>query len=153
MTVSQDVFVTLRAESVFDALPTLNEEMIHPESLDHVKRAYDRVIAAAYKELPTSVVDQCRNLCAVLVARWLYQHSQESRYLVDDLGPGITSLVQFTRNERRLLVSALDVVNRLHPRGKDNEALKYDLRAVSDEDASLALHATGFVIREIGWAR
>ncbi|MFZ6849316.1 hypothetical protein [Undibacterium sp. RuRC25W] len=36
---------------------------------------------------------------------------------------------------------------------KDNELEKMQLRAVTEEDAELAVNALGFVILEIGWAK
>jgi hypothetical protein len=53
--------------------------------------------------------------------------------------------------QNKALLSALSVVNLLHPRGKDNEVERYELRPVHDGDAELAVHAVGFVLREIGW--
>ncbi|MFM0619770.1 hypothetical protein PQR37_37565 [Paraburkholderia nemoris] len=152
-TVSQDVLVTLRAESALGILPALDESKIHPENLAHVKQAFERVLNAAYRELPTSVVDQCRNLCVVLVSRWLYQCSGDKSVLGEDLARCIKAIQrQFGQDSRWLLRSTLEVVNMLHPRGKGNERHRYSLRDVIEEDASLAVHATGFVVREVGWA-
>lgn len=152
-TASQDVLVTLRAESAMGILPALDESKIHPENLAQVKQAFERVLNAAYRELPTSVVDQCRNLCVVLVSRWLYQLSGDSGLLCEDLARCIKAIQrQFGQDSRWLLRSTLEVVNSLHPRAKDNERHRYGLREISDEDAALAVHATSFVLREIGWA-
>lgn len=151
-TVSQDLLVTLRAESAMGVLPALDETNIHPENLIHVKHAFERVLNAAYRELPTSVVDQCRNLCVVLISRWLYQLSGDHAMLGGDLAGCIKGIQrQFGPDSHRLLRSTLEIVNMLHPRGKDNERHRYSLREITDEDANLAVHATGFVLREIGW--
>jgi hypothetical protein len=50
------------------------------------------------------------------------------------------------------LRSALEAINRLHPRGKDNEANKHQLRQVEESDAEYAVHALGFILREVKWA-
>ncbi|CAG9243835.1 hypothetical protein [Paraburkholderia caribensis] len=153
-TVNQDVIVTLRSESTMGILPALDESKVHPENLVHVKQAFERVLDAAYRELPTSVVDQCRNLCAVLASRWLYQISENKAVLSEDLGRCITAVQrQFGQDSHRLLRSALEIVNTLHPRGKDNERHRFGLRCVTEDDASLAVHATAFIVREIGWAQ
>lgn len=151
-TINQDVLVTLRAESAFAILPSLNAAKIPENSLTAVTEAYNRVMQVAYRDSPTSVVDQCRNLCAVLGGRWLRELTGDEKALHRDLGPCITAIGKnFGENERRLLRAALETVNLLHPRGKDNERERLALREVSHEDAALALHATGFVIRDLGW--
>ncbi|WP_254605503.1 hypothetical protein [Burkholderia contaminans] len=151
-TVSQDVLVTLRAESAFGILPALNIAQIPEENQKSVVDAYDRVMKVAYRDSPTSVVDQCRNLCAVLAGRWLRQLTGDEKAIHKDLGPCLTAIGKHIgENERRLIRAALETVNLLHPRGKDNERERLDLREVSSEDAELALHATGFVLRELGW--
>lgn len=151
-TVNQDVLVTLRAESAYGVLPTLDLARIPEDGLKAVADAYDRVMKVAYRDSPTSVVDQCRNLCAVVGARWLYKLTGNRRTLEDDLGECLSAIRKhFGEKEQRLIRASLETVNLLHPRGKDNERERYDLREVSNEDAELALHATGFVLRELGW--
>jgi hypothetical protein len=154
LTVNQDVLITLRAESAFGVLPTLELAAVPELSLKAVSDAYTRVMNVAYRDSPTSVVDQCRNLCAVLGAHWLCQLTGNKKALEDDLGACITAVRDhFGEKNQRLIRAALETVNLLHPRGKENERQRYNLREVSGEDAELALHAAGFVIREIGWGR
>ncbi|ARL22913.1 hypothetical protein BOC55_10100 [Burkholderia pseudomallei] len=151
-TVSRDVLVTLRAESAFGVLPALNMTKIPEENQKPISDAYTRVMQVAYRDSPTSVVDQCRNLCAVVSARWLYMLTGNRTILEEDLGDCITAVKKhFGEKQQRLIRAALETVNLLHPRGKDNERERYDLREVSKEDAELALHATGFVLTELGW--
>ncbi|WP_232624326.1 hypothetical protein [Paraburkholderia ginsengisoli] len=152
LTVNQDVLVTLRAESAFGVLPSLDLSVIPEYSHKAVSEAYTRVMNVAYRDSPTSVVDQCRNLCAVVGARWLFHLTGNKKSLEDDLGVCITAVRDhFGEKNQRLVRAALEAVNLLHPRGKENERQRYQLREVSNEDAELALHATGFVLREIGW--
>jgi len=151
-TVSQDVLVTLRAESAYGVLPALDLTQIPEDGQQAVTEAYERVLNVAYRDSPTSIVDQCRNLCAVLTARWLRQLTGDDKTLHDDLGRCISAVQsRFGDKEQRLVRASLETVNLLHPRGKENERERYSLRAVSNAEAELALHATGFVIREIGW--
>lgn len=151
-TVSQDVLVTLRAESAFGILPALNTEKISEEGRKPVADAYDRVMKVAYRDSPTSVIDQCRNLCAVTSARWLYQRTNNGQVLVKDLAKCIAAIkAEYGEGKYQLVRLALETVNLLHPRVKENERERYALREVSNEDAELALHATGFLLREFGW--
>ncbi|WP_429354584.1 hypothetical protein [Paraburkholderia sp. 32] len=146
--------VILRAESALGILPQLDETQIHPESIPAVRAAVQRVLDVAYREIPTSVVDQCRNACAAMASRWLYQQTGDAHLLEKDLGKVISAVRNVLGADKsRTLCSALDIVNRLHPRGKHNEVHRYGLRDVTEEDAALAVHVTGFVIREFGWAR
>lgn len=71
-----------------------------------------------------------------------------------DLGAWIKTIKShFGDNEKLALRSALEIINKLHPRGKDNERHKMSLRIVNDDDATFAVHALGFVLREIGWCQ
>lgn len=151
-TVNHDVLVTLRAESAYGILPALDLTKIPDDGQQAVAEAYERVVNVAYRDSPTSIVDQCRNLCAVLIARWLRQLTGDDKVLHDDLGRCISAVQgHFGDKGHKLIRASLETVNLLHPRGKENERERYSLRAVSNADAEVALHATGFVIREIGW--
>lgn len=150
-TVNLDVLVTLRAESVFGILPTLDKSKISSVDLPKVESALARVIDAAYRELPTSVVDQCRNAVCVVVTKWGKISEEEQKNPYPDLGALIRA-IKVKYPDRQALHSTLDVTNRLHPRGKDNEVERMELRPVHDGDAEFAVHAVAFVLREIGWA-
>ncbi|WP_423680469.1 hypothetical protein [Undibacterium sp. WLHG33] len=153
-TVNQDVLVTLRAESAFGILPDLDLSKINPESIKRISSAIARVLDAAYRELPTSVVDQCRNAATVLISRWMYQETSSEQQEEKDLGAWINTVRNhFKERPKIALCSALDIISKLHPRGKDNELEKMQLRAVTDEDAEFAVHTLGFIIREIGWSK
>ena len=49
--------------------------------------------------------------------------------------------------------NAAEVIRLLHPRGKANEQETKGLRIPVEEDAELAIHALGFILREIDWAK
>lgn len=149
-TVNLDVLVTLRAQSAFGILPTLDKSKIPPEHLLQIEGALARVLDAAYREIPTSVVDQCRNAACVAVARWTQLPIDDDKPEHQDLG-ALIKLVRTRDPTKVALHSALDVINRLHPRGKDNEVQRLELRPVEEGDAELAVHAVGFVLREIRW--
>ena len=152
--VDSDIVLTLRAESALGVLPELDSTRISPLSFGSVKSAYDRALTAAYRELPTSVVDQCRNAAVVFVSRWMQKIVEASSPTEQDLGAWIRSIKgHFGENEKLALRSALDIINKLHPRGKDNERNKMLLRTVDESDAEFAVQALGFILREIGWGK
>lgn len=122
------------------------------ERVTGVQAALDRVLNSAYRELPQSVVDHCRNACVMVVSRWMQKVTQAARPTERDLGYWINAVRSQSGDGGRVaLRSALETINRLHPRGKDNELHKYSMRQVDEHDAEYAVHALAFVIREINW--
>lgn len=151
--ITGDVLVTLRAESAFNILPSINKTMIPPESLEAVESAINRVLDAAYKELPTSVVDQCRNAACVVASRWMQAETNSLKADTKDLGAVIQQIKQcFGDGNMVALRSALEIISRLHPRGKDNERHRLQLRDVAPADAEYAVSTLGFILRELKWA-
>jgi hypothetical protein len=151
--ITSDIVLTLRAESAMGILPELDNGRISPACISDVKSAYSRAVDAAFKELPTSVVDQCRNAAVVFISRWMQGVQDREHPTEQDLGAWIKALRNhFGEGQRVALISALEIINKLHPRGKDNERLKMSLRTVDEGDASFAIHALGFVLREIQWS-
>lgn len=151
-TIEEDVLLTLRSESAMRILPELDHRKISTSSLASVKSAYDRALNAAYRELPTSVVDQCRNASVVFISRWFQEITDSHSATEKDLGAWIKTIKnEFGESEKIALRSALEIINKLHPRGKDNERLKMSLRKVDESDAEFAIHALAFVLREIKW--
>jgi hypothetical protein len=149
---SGDVLVTLRAESAFGVIPQLDANQIATDALPGVQAALDRVVNSAYRELPQSVVDHCRNAAVMLTSRWMQKVTHAAKPTERDLGYWINEVRrQFGDGERVALRSALETINRLHPRGKDNELYKYSMRQVDEHDAEYAVHALSFLIREVNW--
>jgi hypothetical protein len=147
-----DVLVTLRAESAFGIIPQLDKSKIHPDYVRGVEAALDRVLNSAYRELPQSVVDQCRNAAVMVISRWMQVEINAAAPVEQDLGHWIRAVKNhFGEHEMVALRSALEAINRLHPRGKDNESNKHQLRPVQESDAEYAVHALGFILREVKW--
>lgn len=148
--ITSDIVLTLRAESAMGILPELDNSRISPACISDVKSAYSRAVDAAFRELPTSVVDQCRKAAVVFISRWMQGIQDREHPTEQDLGAWIKALRNhFGQGQRVALISALEIINKLHPRGKDNERLKMSLRTVDEGDASFAIHALAFVLREI----
>jgi hypothetical protein len=147
-----DVLLVLRAESALGVLPELDPTRITPSNFASVKSAYDRALDAAYRELPTSVVDQCRNAAVVFISRWMQQQDGSQSPTEKDLGAWIKAIQnRFGDKEMVALRSTLEIIAKLHSRGKDNERQKMSLRSVEEDDAGLAVQSLGFVLRELGW--
>lgn len=148
-----DIMLTMRAESPFGIIPALDKSKVHPASLKAVEAALDRVVNSAYKELPQSVVDHCRNAAVIVVSRFMQSVDELDTPVERDLGFWISEVRRvFGEKDMVPLRSTLEVINRLHPRVKDNEVQKYGLRPPTDSDAEYVVHAIGFLLREVKWA-
>lgn len=87
MLVNRAVLVTLKALSAYDILPELDAVQIHDEAFRaDAKKVLEKVLDAAFRESPDSVVDRCRNALTVLMSRWLAQQGHDRKVLEWDLG-------------------------------------------------------------------
>jgi hypothetical protein len=150
--VTRDVLVTLKAQSAFGVLPELDLQDLDVADRAQVTQAIERVVEAAYRESPISVIDQCRNAAAVVVSRWLRLNGAHDSVLERDLS-AVAAEAGKPGFGRSCVEWQCRTIARLHPRGKDNERLSKDLRQPIQEDAELAIHALGFVLRELGWMK
>ena len=50
-----------------------------------VERALERVVDSAFREMPISVVDHCRNAATVILSRWLVKEGASEVLLKKDL--------------------------------------------------------------------
>lgn len=145
-----NIMVTLKSLSAFGILPDIAAEKIPAEFRESTMEAVDRVLNSAFRESPISVIDHCRNAVTMLLSRWLVNQGHDRAILGADLGKVAEAIGKAPHNME--CVSQLArVVARLHARGKGNEVYSKGLRDPVEEDAELALHALGFVLRDIGW--
>lgn len=149
--ISDDVLVTLKALSSFGVLPDLQIESINEQHRASVQHAIERVLNSASRETAISVIDQCRNAAVVLLGRWMAIQLGEENTIGPDLGKLITR-IRVAPFQRIATAAAAEMINLLHPRGKANEQEPKRLRLAQDEDAEAAVHAIGFILRELGWA-
>lgn len=146
------VLVTLKAATNLGVLPDVDTSTLPDEFKAAVVQAVARAADAAYRESPTSVVDQCRNALTVVVSRWLALQGHDRKILNADLGQ-VATAVALKPYERTCVGRLADVVGKLHVRGKENERQRMNLRSNVDEDAELSIHALGFALRDLGMAR
>jgi hypothetical protein len=145
------VMVTLKSFSAFGILPIVDAAKVPEEFKQSIAQSIERVLDAAFREAPISVIDHCRNALAVLLSRWLVAAGHDRSILADDLGK-VAAIVGRPPYEKGMVSNLAQIVARLHSRGKTNEAHTKGLRDPVDEDAELALQALGFTLRDIGWA-
>lgn len=150
--IGDDVLVSLKALTAFGILPDLRTDAVPQEHHSSVERALDRVLDSAFRESAVSVIDQCRNAAVVLLGRWMVSHGAVAKTLEADLG----ALVRRVREEPFCLAAVAgvaDMIAKLHPRGKANEQEMKGYRLAQEEDAEASVHAIGFILRELGWAK
>lgn len=144
-----DILVTLKAKTAFGVIPDLKESSVPEASRKPVRQALERAVNSAFRETAVSVVDQCRNAMATILGHFLAGEDKADELIRKELAP-LSKLLMDRQME--VCGSAALIVARMHSRGKSNEQHAKGVREPVDEDAELAVHALGLVMREIGWA-
>lgn len=150
--VGDDVLVTLRALTAFGVLPDLRIEAIEEKHCEPVQRAVDRVLDSAFRESAISVIDQCRNAAVVLLGRWMASRGADEKTVESDLG-ALVRRIREVPYSLAAVAGVAEMIAKLHPRGKANEQEAKGYRLAQEEDAEACVHAIGFILRELRWAR
>lgn len=152
MLVNRAVMVTLKALSAYDILPELEEVQVAEEFRADVKKALEKVLDAAFRETPDSVVNYCRNALTVVMSRWLAQRDAPRGVLELDLAD-VADAIAKPPHSRFCPANMGRTVAQLHNRTKENVVVKKGLRPLVEEDAELAIQAVGLALRDLGWAK
>lgn len=149
--IDDDILVTLKALSAFGILPSV--ELPEPAEIHRqpVTRAVDRVLDAAFRESPISVIDHCRNAAQVILSRWMVHSGANENMLAKDLDDICKTVSQ--QYKKMAARDAANIIRLLHSRGKANKQETEQLRLATEEDADLSIQALGFLLREVGWAK
>jgi len=140
---------TLKSLSSFGLLPVLETD--NPE----IVSAAEKVLDAALKFPPVSVVDVCRESARVILANKYGEAFSSEKDLVDL----IKKLdMELPKDDIMMISSAAKIINRFHPRGKTaaQERLANagkPVRSIIDEDAILAVGLFGFLLTELKFAK
>jgi hypothetical protein len=145
-----DLLVTLRSLSALGILPDLVPAAIPKTAKEAVGESVNQVISAAFRETAGSVVDQCRHALVTIISAWLYNRDGDRSIFERDLGDLCKIL---WRSNRRMLAASAWVVARLHNKTKPSSRAEHGLQVAVEDDAQYCIHAVGFVLRELGWAR
>ena len=149
---SRCVMVTLKSLSAFGILPDIDLTKIDDEHRPPVVQAFDRALTSAFRETAISIVDHCRNALTVLLARWLAQRGCDRSILSKDLS-SVSNMISEKPYDKKCVANLARTVALLHVRGKANEQHSHESRSVVEEDAEMAIHALGFALRDLGWAK
>jgi hypothetical protein len=140
---------TLKSLSTFGLLPVLETD--NPEVIS----AAEKVLDAALKFPPVSVVDVCRESTRIILAKKYGEAFSSAK----DLGDLIKKLdLELPKNDIIMISSAAKIINRFHSRGKTAEQEKRayagkPLRSIMDDDAILAVRLFGFLMTELKFAK
>ena len=146
--------LTLKAISNFGTVPDLMINQVPEIAQKPIQDALENVEVAANRLGPIETVDACRNALSIVFGAL----AEDTKL---DLGQGISHRIKENQSKSKnpnangqdLITQNADIVRRLHPRGKASEKEKHQTRAISQEDANLALNCLWFVLVELGWAR
>lgn len=152
ITVSDDVMLSLRSLSSYGVLPQLDVGRIEERFREDVQRSMQKVLDSAFKESPTSVVDQCRDAATVVASRWIAQQSGDDSALRKDLANVGDALAEEPR-KKMVAANIAKSLAILHARGKTNEQVAKGVKPPNEDDAEFALHSLGMLVRELGWDR
>lgn len=152
ISVTDDVLVTLKALSAFGMLPSLDEDKVPIDYREEVVGAARRVLDSAFRESPSSVVEHCRDALQMMVTRWLAA-SGDGTHTEKELAKA-AAVIESAPFDKRCVAHLSRIVAMLHgKRGKTSQRLANGVRALTEEDAELCVHAVGFTMRDLGWAK
>lgn len=139
--------LSLRARHSLGDIPELIESAIPERIRKPVIQELGKVESSMNRLGPDEVVDRCRGVLSLVFGTLSDKAGM-------DLSKAIEAYVRKHADNRDDLCSwSGKIVARLHSRTKPNEKMAKELRAVTDDDANLALECMKFVLIERGWAR
>ncbi len=151
ITATDDVMLVLKALSAYGVVPDLDAVKVDERFRNEVARALGRVVDSAFRESATSVVDQCKDAATLIASRWVWQRSGDESILAKDLAK-VAETLEAEPHKKYAAANQCKTLAILHARGKSNEQFSKGLRPPTEEDAEFAVHAVGFLLRELDWA-
>ena len=151
--VTGEDLVTMRARSPMGVLPELSPNAIPSIGRDIVLGEIEKVIDAAYRAGPESVIDRCRDAAQVCIGLWCSVGEGKPDLRKLDLSPLLEEVESLRGDEKPwVLLNAARIIARLHAR-KPSEKAKRGVRGHTESDAEVALANLGLILREVAWTR
>lgn len=148
--------VTLKARGGAGLLPEVDDDKVPALGRAEVVRAVDHMVDVAHRETPGSIVDVARNTAALLMGVYaagletVAGKQREIRH--KDLSKVCTHFESHPKlKKQEVAISTGRILARLHPRNKLNEQQRYNLRPITEEDATFAVSAIGLLLNEFTW--
>lgn len=150
--VTGEDMVTMRARSVMGVLPEIQSDSFPAVGRDKVMQTIDKVVEAAYRAGPKSVIDRCRDAAQASLGVWMADKFGDDAMRHRDLGQLIKVLEKPSDQDSPVIVVAVGkAIARLHARCKPNEQIRREGRVPEEDDAESAIAMIGLLFREIGW--
>ena len=149
---SSGLVLTLKAKTFFGVLPDVDASALPDNNRQDILYALDAVVETASTQAPQAAVEASKNAVYELV---LAKYPQSITRVADELGvmaKWLCNNVDEHGNKMQSRGTAVDIVNKLHSRGKANAAKARNTRPLSLEDANLAVSAVAFLLQDFGWA-
>lgn len=149
--------VTLRSRQTFGALPSLLENQIPQVLRTNLLEKYTALAEDVFRAGAESVVDRCREVMTAAISTYV-----QTKY---DVPPGndLADLLKILESkvsrqdgsyrEVEIVLGAGQIVRQLHARGKNAEQERRPIRLIVEQDAQLAISATGSLLCDLGYAR
>ena len=149
--VTGEDMVTLRARSTFGVLPEVRADLIPAIGREGVLQTMDKVVEAAYRAGPESVIDRCRDAAQVAMGVWMAEKFDDEGLRVTELARQAKVLEGRAGENSVVAVAVARTIARLHARCKPNEQLKRESRLPVEGDAESAIAMLGLLYREFRW--
>lgn len=149
---NETVMVTLKALTAYGIVPELDGEKIDDRFRTSVVQAVARVVDAAFKESPGSVVDNCKDAMQVVMSSWLAQNGSKETVTGKEIAE-TAALLETAPVPKFCAANLGKIAGILHTRNKSNVKAAKGYRPLVQEDAEFALQSLGLTLRELGWAR
>ena len=149
---SSGLVLTLKAKTFLGVLPDVDASALPDNNRQDILYALDAVVETASTQDPQAAVEASKNAVYELV---LAKYPQSITRVADELGvmaKWLCNNVDEHGNKMQSRGTAVDIVNKLHSRGKANAAKARNTRPLSLEDANLAVSAVAFLLQDFGWA-
>jgi hypothetical protein len=145
--VTGEDLLTLRARGYMGVLPELNISSIPEDGRTKVLELVEKLATGAYRSEAESVVDLARAAAQWCLGVWLADRKGDPKVKLVELG----KLAKMLEDDR--VKSTVQILARLHARGKPNEQARYESRPITDDDAEFSISSVAMLLRELGWTR
>lgn len=149
---NETVMVTLKALTAYGIVPELDRVQIDERFRTSVTQAVARVVDAAFKESPGSVVDHCKDAMQVVMSSWLAQNGYTANVTGKEVAE-TAAILEKPPYSRLCAANLGKIAGILHTRNKSNAKLANGYRSLLAEDAEFALQSLGLTLRDLGWAK
>lgn len=140
--------ITLKAINTMDIIPDINYQKIPSDDQSKVRESVEKLLDVSYTSNVESIVDRACEVCLTVLLAVIRGKSPEIKGLTLDLAiKKLSSDPEFS--ERRMMLTAADLLRLLHSRGKVSFQDKYNTRSLNYHDAQTAIDCLSSVIFEL----